>query len=87
MKDHATAWPGIFFFGEDSLIEENVIVVADEKDPFGPLATASTRRSVRKLMRPWRSATRRWLRTDPHRQQCHRARYWRRHSSGQSEDD
>jgi hypothetical protein len=31
MKDVATAYPAIFFIGEDSLIEENVIVVADEE--------------------------------------------------------
>jgi hypothetical protein len=31
MEDVATGWPGVFFIGEDSLIEENVIVVADEE--------------------------------------------------------
>lgn len=35
MRDVATAWPAVFFVGEDSLIEENVIVVADEKQRIG----------------------------------------------------
>ena len=29
MKDVATAWPAIFFLGEDSLLEENRVIVAD----------------------------------------------------------
>ena len=35
MKDVPSAYPGIFFIGEDSLIEENVIGVADEKRRVG----------------------------------------------------
>lgn len=35
MKDMPSARPGIFFLGEDSLIEENVIVVADVKRRVG----------------------------------------------------
>jgi hypothetical protein len=35
MKDVATAWPGVFFSGEDSLIDENVIVVADAERRIG----------------------------------------------------
>jgi len=35
MKDVATAFPGIFFVGEDSLIEENNILVADLKRQLG----------------------------------------------------
>lgn len=49
MKDVATGWPGVFFIGEDSLIEENVIVVANAEDrvrgiewtnPLDPNSTA-----------------------------------------------
>ena len=32
MRDIATGWPGLFFIGEDSLIEENVIVVENAED-------------------------------------------------------
>jgi hypothetical protein len=35
MKDVSTTWPGIFFIGEDSSIEENEIVVADIKRQLG----------------------------------------------------
>jgi Family of unknown function (DUF6519) len=35
MKDMATAWPGIFFVGEDGLIEENVIGVEDLERRLG----------------------------------------------------
>jgi hypothetical protein len=35
MRDVPSARPGIFFMGEDSLIEENVIVVADTKRRIG----------------------------------------------------
>ena len=35
MKDVATAWPGVFFSGEDSLIDENVIVVVDVERRVG----------------------------------------------------
>jgi Family of unknown function (DUF6519) len=35
MKDVATGWPGVFFIGEDSLIDENVIVVADVQRRIG----------------------------------------------------
>ena len=35
MKDVATGWPGVFFIGEDSLIDENVIVVADLERRIG----------------------------------------------------
>jgi hypothetical protein len=40
MKDEPTDWPGVFFRGEDSLIEENAIVVADDKDPFAPFGNS-----------------------------------------------
>jgi len=35
MKDVPTAWPGIFFIGEDCLIEENVIGIEDLKRRLG----------------------------------------------------
>jgi hypothetical protein len=35
MRDVATGWPGVFFIGEDSLIDENVIVVADVERRIG----------------------------------------------------
>jgi len=35
MKDVGTGWPGVFFSGEDSLIDENVIVVADVERRIG----------------------------------------------------
>jgi hypothetical protein len=35
MKDVPSARPGIFFIGEDSLIEENVIIVVDDKRRIG----------------------------------------------------